>query len=123
LAETLTYGYPQLLQAIRPDLTVVNAGRPGDVAANLERFRAVLATGPYQTVVLLLGTNDFPPPGDPGTPRVTAQNILRMAKLAQARGADVLVLTIPPRLCGFEAQSSSIALPGRQADHWSDLIR
>ena len=98
--------YPAQLQRRRPDLNVVNEGRPGDVSGNLERFRAALADWPPQLVVLMLGTNDgvCKPPDPPGceaeaTPQRTVANLLMMADEARAAGAQVLILTPPPVTC------------------------
>ena len=98
--------WPRVLGTLRPDLTVVNAGKKGDPSDNLGRFLEALETHTPDVVLLMLGTND--PVCRVGideacdapnaTPKRTVRNLRSMALHARRRGAEVFVLTQTPAL-------------------------
>jgi len=96
--------WPAVLGTLRPDLTVVNEGKPGDPSDNLPRFLMALDTHAPDVVLLMLGTNDpvCKVGVDDGcdaataTPERTVRNLHRMALDARRRGAEVYVLTPTP---------------------------
>lgn len=82
------------LQAV----TVVNAGQPGQWAADaVPRFLAALSTNQPEVVLLLMGTNDL---NTTSTTNAGVAALDRMAKEARGRGARVFLATLPPSLPG-----------------------
>lgn len=96
--------WPVVLGTLRPDLVVVNEGKPGDPSGNFDRFVAAVETHAPDVVLLMLGTNDpvcrvgVDVGCDPehATPMRTVGNLQRMARHARLRGAEVYVLTPTP---------------------------
>lgn len=88
--------YADTLQALRPDLYVVNGASPGQVSWNLDGFDVVLEQdGPFDHVVILIGTNDIV--GNPNyTAHQTFLNIWEMAKRAKNTGAEVWLMAPTP---------------------------
>lgn len=105
--------YPALLERELAGIPVFNAGLPGDVSTNLDRFVAMLEQEAPDLVLLMLGTNDA---FEGLTPRDTVRNLRRMATLARARGARVLILTQPPAFCIFTWNGYCQAHPEVVAD-------
>jgi lysophospholipase L1-like esterase len=103
--DSTSWRYPARLQALRPDLVVVAGAKLGDVSSDAPRLAALLRGGRPDDVVVMIGTNDVARvPGRPGPlvtddPAVTSRNVWRLARLARAAGARVLVLTQTPATC------------------------
>jgi acyl-CoA thioesterase I len=98
--DSITYGtgaspdaaYPAQLAAIT-GWNVINAGVPGDTAANaLERLPALLAEHRPALVIVGIGGNDFLRRVAPET---TSAAIRRSIVLAREAGAQVLLVAIP----------------------------
>jgi acyl-CoA thioesterase-1 len=97
--------YPARLQALI-GRSVIAAGVPGETSAEgLARLPAVLDDTRPQLVILCHGGNDFLRKLDEGA---TANNLRSMARLARARGAQVVLVGVPkpgllPSTAGFYA--------------------
>ena len=96
--DSMTGGWGPALARARPDLSVIQQGVAGDTTpAALPRFQWAVRQYRPDWVVLMMGTND---PGYTGIdPDRTAVNLYKMATMAQAAGAQVLVVTQPPSVC------------------------
>ena len=92
---SFTENWPRRLADARPDLDVSNAGLLGDTSDNVDRFEESLAKGPYDWVVILIGVNDLPS-GRSSDPETTVRRILRLARMARTRDAEVIILTLLP---------------------------
>ena len=100
--DSLTYGtgaseaesYPAQLESLI-SRRVVGAGVPGEVSADaLARLPGVLDDVRPQLLILCIGGNDFL--RNLGSARVEA-NVRRMIRLAQERGAGVLLIGTPEK--------------------------
>jgi acyl-CoA hydrolase len=115
LGDSLTFGtgatpetsYPSVLAALS-GWQIVNAGVPGDTSAQaLERLPALLQEHRPALVLVSIGGNDLLR----RLPEVDARaNLQRICELAQAAGAQVLVLAVP-------RPSVAAAFTGSLSDH------
>ncbi len=120
--DSLTFGtgaapqesYPVRLQALI-GRRVIAAGVPGETSAEgLARLAAVLEETRPQLVILCHGGNDFLRKLDEAQ---TASNLRGMARLARARGAQVMLVGVPkpgllPSTAGLYAEvARELALP------------
>lgn len=97
--------YPTVLNThlsqryVAQSISMVNAGRPGETAADaVPRFVATMNANQPEVVLLLMGYNDISI-GVRGLPRAVAA-LEQMAKEARARGARVFVATLTPTIPG-----------------------
>ena len=96
--------YPGLIQAMRSDLQVVNAGVPGlNSYVASATLKNLLDARPYHTMTLLIGINDPARNGFPIDPirytetQETANNVLGLATLAHNKGVkDIYVMPVIP---------------------------
>jgi acyl-CoA thioesterase I len=115
LGDSITFGtgasadtsYPTVL-AVLTGWTVINAGVPGDTSAQaLARLPTLLQEHKPALVIVSIGGNDFLrriPEGE------TRANIRQICEIAQASGAQVLLVAVP----GF---SATAAITGSLSDH------
>ena len=101
IGDSITLGYAGRLALRRPGDVVVNAGLPGDVSSNQERFRERVDAVTPDVVVIGYGVNDPTETVPPLTPRQSFRNLGRMARYARGQGARVLLLTPAPSVCKF----------------------
>lgn len=92
LAGLLTKAYPQQ----SADISMTNAGKPGEWAANaFSRFESEMRKVRPAVVLLLSGYNEIISRGEAGIP-LAAKGVEAMAREARLRGAVVFIATLPP---------------------------
>jgi len=115
LGDSLTHGtgatpdaaYPAVLATLT-SWNVVNAGVPGDTAAQaLERLEPLLAEHRPALVLVSIGGNDFLRRVDEA---VTRQHVERICRASLAAGAQVLLIAVP-------RPSLAVAVTGSLTDH------
>jgi acyl-CoA thioesterase-1 len=98
--DSLTHGtgagrdgsYPAVLERLS-GRKVINAGVPGEVTADgLKRLPSLLDQHEPALLILCHGGNDMLKKQDSGR---TAENLERMIRMAQGRGAEVVLLGVP----------------------------
>ena len=99
-----TAAYPYLLQRdlqsryVTQTIEVINAAAPGEDARDAPgRFRSVVASERPEVIVLWEGTNDLNTVTGGGI-ETAAAALDTMVVHGQSRGADVLIMTVPPAL-------------------------
>ena len=114
--------YPSVLndrlrqRYLSQSIVVMNAGRPGEAAANaFPRFQSAMTTNRPEVVLLLMGYNDL---GNLADITAAYLAIERMAKDARGRGARVFLGTLTPSIPGRQrSQSEALIL------QFNDAIR